>query len=276
MRAEQNYGKIIIENYTVEATHGVNPEEKTEAQPFSVSAVLYENILSAAKSDDVDQTTSYSAVCKRIKAFFCDNCFNLLEKLADDTARLILSEFDKIVRAEVTVKKPKAPMKGKFDYVAVSCCREWTRVFLSLGSNMGDRNAYLDKAVEMLKEDKNIRFIKESNRLQNEAYGGVASGEFINSAVEIYTTYKPLELLDAVHNIENECGRVRRERWGDRTLDVDVLFFGNEVYDEGDLIVPHPDMQNRSFVLLPMSELAPNLIHPVLNKRICELLKNIE
>ena len=117
----------------------------------------------------------------------------------------------------------------------------------------------------------NIKDIKESERLYTEAYGGVATGEFVNSCVRLKTIYTPHELLSKNGEIEKAGDRVRTVHWGDRTLDVDIIFFGDQVIGDDDLAVPHPDMQNREFVLKPLFELCPNKVHPLFKKRVSEL-----
>lgn len=267
--------KIIIENFEVLACHGVNPEEKVNKQRFVFCAVLSVDIVEAAESDDLNKTVSYAAVKKHIQAFCEGNCFDLIETLAARLADGILKAFPLVRDIELTVKKPDAPMSGKFDYVAVSVKRAWHRVYLALGSNEGDRNAYLDFALNALKNDDNFSNIKESKRLKTEPYGGVATDSFLNSAVECDTLYSPERLLEVIQAIELSGGRVRKERWGNRTLDIDILFYDDCVIEQNDLCVPHLDMENRNFVLIPLAELCPNKVHPLLKKRVqgmlCEL-----
>lgn len=267
--------KVLIENYEVTACHGVNPEEKTNPQRFLISCVI-ECDGSLAQNDDIDKTVSYSAVCKTIKAFFCENSFNLLETLATGVARKILISFDLAKKITVTVKKPDAPMKGKFDWVGVETTLAWHEIYLSLGSNMGDRNGYLDFAICSLRADENIKAVKESTRIESEPYGSVASGKFINSAVKIMTLYSPQELLRAVNEIEEKGGRIRLEHWGNRTLDIDIIFYDDLYIQDDNLIIPHKDMRNRMFVLKPLEELCPNKIHPVCGKRVYEMRSRLE
>lgn len=269
-------GKVLIENYEVVACHGVNPEEKTGPQRFLISCAIDCDVALATKSDNIDETVSYSAVCKLIKAFFCENCFNLLETLAVRLCKKILRTFDLATGVSVTVKKPDAPMKGTFDWVGVETSLSWHKAYLSLGSNLGDKSAYLDFAVNALKNDENVKDVRESGRIETEPYGGVATEKFLNSAVEIKTLYTPRELLDAIHEIENNGGRVRCERWGNRTLDIDIIFFDDLYLEDDDLVIPHPEMRYRKFVLLPLYELCPNKIHPVCGKRVYELLAKLD
>lgn len=267
--------KIIICDYEVLACHGVNPEEKTNAQRFLISAEIFSDFSRACVSDNVEDTISYSAVCKLIKAYVKDNCFNLLEKLADSLAREILRSFDSVEKLIVTVKKPDAPMKGIFDYVGVRIERGWHKVYIALGSNIGDREAYLDAAALSLKKDGNIKNFVESDRMKTKPYGGVADAEFLNGAAEFLTLYSPIQLLNVLNGIEAENNRKREARWGNRTLDLDILFYDDEIINSKSLTIPHADMQNRDFVLKPLSELCPNYIHPVYKKSVSELYRSL-
>lgn len=268
-------GAIIIESYEVTACHGVNPEEKTEPQRFVVSARLHLDIAAAAESDDIDKTVSYSAVCKRIKAFLSDEGKNLLEHLSLTLARDIMLAFPAVNRAEVTVKKPDAPMKGVFDWVGVQAVVTRNTAYIALGSSEGDRAAYLDRAIELLKQNPFVLSVLESGLIVTPPYGGVAQGEFLNSVARVVTLLDADGLFALMRDIENECGRVREKRWGDRTLDLDLVMFNDEVRGEGDLILPHPEMHKRDFVLRPLAEIAPYAVHPLIKKRVCELLADL-
>jgi 2-amino-4-hydroxy-6-hydroxymethyldihydropteridine diphosphokinase len=130
------------------------------------------------------------------------------------------------------------------------------RAFLALGSNLGDRRAYLKSALERLPD-----LVAVSHLYETDPVGGPpGQGAFLNCVVELHTARSPRELLAEAQAAESAAERVRRERWGPRTLDVDVLLVGDEVVDEPDLTVPHPRMWERGFVLVPLADLAPELV----------------
>lgn len=130
------------------------------------------------------------------------------------------------------------------------------RAFLSLGSNLGDRRAYLRSAVDRFPD-----VVAVSQLYETDPVGGPpGQGAFLNCVVELRTTRTPRELLTMAQAAESAAERVRVERWGPRTLDVDVLLVGDEVVDEPDLTVPHPRMWERGFVLVPLADLAPELV----------------
>lgn len=148
------------------------------------------------------------------------------------------------------------------------------RAYLSIGSNLGDRINYINKAIEKLKQN-NIKIIKSSNIIETEPYGYKEQGKFLNMAVEIDSDLEPFELMKLISKIESELGRIRTKRWGPRVIDIDIIFYNSLIINEPDLKIPHPDMQNRFFVLKPLQEIAPDFVHPVLKKTITELLENL-
>ena len=134
--------------------------------------------------------------------------------------------------------------------------REPVRAFLALGSNLGDRRAHLSQALGRLPD-----VVAVSRLYETDPVGGPpGQGAYLNCVVELRTTRSPRELLAAAQAAEAAAARVRTERWGPRTLDVDVLLVGDEVVDEPDLAVPHPRMWERGFVLVPLADLAPELV----------------
>jgi 2-amino-4-hydroxy-6-hydroxymethyldihydropteridine diphosphokinase len=130
------------------------------------------------------------------------------------------------------------------------------RAFLGLGSNLGDRRAYLREAVERLPDVAAVSPLYETDPVG----GPPGQGAYLNGVVELSTARTPRELLSIAQAAEAAAARIRVERWGPRTLDVDVLLVGDETVDEPDLIVPHPRMWSRGFVLVPLGDLAPELV----------------
>lgn len=140
---------------------------------------------------------------------------------------------------------------------------------LSLGSNLGFRKSNLRKALKALSGIAKI--MKISRFIHTRPYGKTDQPDFINCAVKIETRLSPEELLDQLLNIEERLGRVRKEKWGPRKIDIDIIFYNDGVIDTPRLKVPHPDMQNRDFVLKPLMEICPDFVHPVLKKSVREM-----
>ena len=137
---------------------------------------------------------------------------------------------------------------------------------------MGDRETNLDRARNLIGEKcgelKNISSIYETA-----AWGKTDQPMFLNQALEVSTPLKPMLLLRRILEIEKQLGRTRHEKYGPRIIDIDILFYNDEIYNDSLLTVPHPALQYRRFALKPMNELAPNLVHPVLKKTIAQLLE---
>ena len=146
--------------------------------------------------------------------------------------------------------------------------------YVALGSNLGDKEANLRKALELLQE-RGVEVVKTSSFICTEPYGVTDQPQFLNGVCEVRTSMAPLALLHTLLEIEQEMGRVRLRHWGERNIDLDLLLYEDVVMDTEELKLPHPDMQNRDFVLLPLFEIAPELIHPVLRKNIGELKEKL-
>ena len=142
--------------------------------------------------------------------------------------------------------------------------------YLALGSNLGDKEANLRRALELVQQ-RGVEVVKTSSFICTEPYGVTDQPQFLNGVCEVRTSLEPLELLQTLLEIEQEMGRVRLRHWGERNIDLDLLLYEDVVMDTPELILPHPDMQNRDFVLLPLAEIAPELVHPILQKSIEEL-----
>jgi len=149
------------------------------------------------------------------------------------------------------------------------------RCYIGLGSNLGDRRRYIADAVGRMREAAGIVVRRVSMLIETAPVGGPPQGKFLNGVVEIETTLPPRELLKELQGIEGALGRVRAERWGPRTIDLDILLYGDEVVTEADLMIPHALMHERAFVLRPLAEIAPGARHPVLRKSVGELLTQL-
>lgn len=146
-----------------------------------------------------------------------------------------------------------------------------TDVYLLLGSNEGDREQWLQQAVEQLGVTGNISI--QSAIYQTAAWGIEDQPAFLNMALCLQTELPPLELLQKIHHIEQTLGRQRTLKWGQRTLDIDILFYGDALIDLPELKIPHPYLQERRFALVPLKEIAPDFLHPGLNKTVSRLLE---
>ena len=267
---------IRIYDLEVYGHHGVYEEENKLGQLFKISVNAYVDIEDAANDDDIDKSVNYGSIARLVNAHMSNKVYKLLEAACEGLAREILLTFDRIRRVEIEIKKPWAPIGLHLESVSVSIDREWHTVYVAFGSNMGNKQEYIDNALKELEGYEDIRIIKCSDIYETEPYGGVEQDKFLNGVVKIETLKTPETLLKCLNTIESSAGRVREIHWGPRTLDLDIIFYDDLIMYTENLIIPHVDMQNRDFVLKPLCDINPYYIHPVLKKSVTELLGELQ
>lgn len=147
--------------------------------------------------------------------------------------------------------------------------------YLGLGSNLGDRKEYINQALSRLVSHSGIKLLKCSSIIETKAFGKTDQPDFLNCILKIDTPLQPRDLLNLCLKIEKNLGRIRYEKWGPRIIDIDILFYGDMIIEEKELIIPHPGIANRKFVLDSLNELCPDYVHPVLQKRINEIYNEL-
>lgn len=262
---------VEIKGVKVEACHGVLEKEKRNPQKFLIDISFDYDYFSAAQSDNIEKAVNYSTVCHTAYEVATKNSFDLIEKLAYEIAYTAMEKFPAIMAISVTVHKPQAPVTIPFEDISVTAELERVKAVLSLGSSQGDKKAALDGAIAALNATRGIKVLNVSDYISTKPYGGVAKGEFLNCALAIECLLTPKQLLNTIHKIESDFGRVRKERWGDRTLDIDIIFFGNKVIAEEGLCIPHPDYFNRDFVIVPIKQIVPDFVCPVRRMRVGDM-----
>lgn len=146
------------------------------------------------------------------------------------------------------------------------------KLYLLLGGNLGNRTAYLQQARESIAAQ--VGGIQQSSKIyETAAWGKTDQPNFLNQVLEVKTGLAPEQVLQQINSIEHELGRVRLEHWGSRVIDIDILFYNALVLQTQRLTIPHPQLHARRFTLLPLAEIAPELVHPVLEKSISQLLE---
>ena len=263
--------KIHIHNLEIFCNHGVYPEENTLGQKFLVSASLYTDTRQAGLTDDLKKSIHYGEVCHMIKKFMKEHTFKLIESAAEQLAAYLLIHTANLQKIRLEVKKPWAPIGLPLETVSVEIERAWHTAYIALGSNMGDREGYLRQAVTSLDETTGCQVERVSEFVVTAPYGGVEQEDFLNGCLLLKTLLPPVDLLHRLQELEQAAGRERLVHWGPRTLDLDLLFYDDEIWDTQELTIPHPDMQNRDFVLAPLEQIAPLKRHPLLNKTIRQL-----
>ena len=268
--------KIYINNLEFIGFHGVFPEEKKVGQKFLVSLELTVDTREAGKTGDLTKSVHYGLVAQDVEKLFLEKSIDLIETCAENIAEMVLKKYELVKEVKVIVKKPWAPLQMHFENVAVEITRKWHRVYLSLGSNIGNKRKNLLEAIRKIGELENTEVVKSSTILETEPFGYLEQDNFLNTCLEVKTLMTAQEFLKEILQIELDMGRVREIKWGPRIIDIDILFYDKEIIEEDNLAVPHPWICEREFVLDPLSEIAPNYIHPLEKKTITMLARKLK
>lgn len=267
---------IQIVDLEVFAYHGVFPEEREKGQFFSINANLFLDTRKAGMSDELKYTIDYGAVCEFMHKFMQENTYNLIETAAEQLAQALLLKFDLLETIMLEIRKPSAPINLEFNSVSVNIERGWCEAYIAFGSNMGDKEKYIDDAINSLKKLPQIKVLAVSDKYVTAPYGNVEQDDFLNGVIKIKTLLSASELLQIMQQLEDIAGRKREIHWGPRTLDLDLLFYDNDIIDNDDLTVPHPDIKNREFVLKPLMQIAPYKTHPLYHKTIADMYEELK
>ncbi|MFL0198664.1 2-amino-4-hydroxy-6-hydroxymethyldihydropteridine diphosphokinase [Clostridium sp. WILCCON 0269] len=267
---------IYIKDLEVYAYHGVNQAEKDLGQRFLISLKIFVDLSEAADKDDLNKTVNYSELCFEIEEEFTRKRYNLIERSAQALADFILKKYEIVERVVVKVKKPWAPIGKPLEWVAVEIDRCWHRAYIAVGSNMGDREQNIKNAICEIDCSSHNKVTKISKLYETKPVGYIEQADFLNGAVEIKTLMEPKKLMRFLLEVEKALKRERTVKWGPRTIDLDIILYDNIVTCEEEIIIPHPRMQERLFVLKPLSDIAPYIIHPILNARIMDLTRELE
>jgi len=264
--------QIRLIGLTARGRHGVFPEERRDGQDFTIDVVLHVDTTKAAATDDVADTVHYGDLAVRIADVVRGEPVDLIETLAARIAESCLASADcaNVATVDVAVHKPQAPITEVFADVVVAIRRDRAELLpldrrpeqpvtavLALGTNLGDREATLRAAVAGLSGVPNLRIDAVSPVVETDPVGGPEQPDFLNAVVLVTTGLSARELLAAAQAIEVEQGRERTVRWGPRTLDVDVIRYGDLRSVDPLLELPHPRAEQRAFVLVPWLAVDP-------------------
>ncbi len=266
---------IKIRNLEIFSNHGVLKEENVLGQKFLISADIYLDTGKAGRSDDLSYSVNYAEICHTVKHIMESNTFRLIETAAEKICENLLREYCLIKKISLEVKKPWAPILLPLEHVSVCVERMWHRVYLSLGSNMGDRKKYLDDAAEYLRNTDTIRNVKVSDYIETAPYGKTDQDPFMNCCIELETLLDPHELHAVTSQAEQNAKRERKIHWGPRTLDVDIILYDDIVMHDDTLTIPHIDMANREFVLRPLCQLNPYAVNHATGKSAAAMLAEL-
>lgn len=267
--------KLYLKDVEIFANHGVFKEEKSLGQKFILSLELDLDLCEAAKSCDLSKSVHYGELCHNIEKEFQKESYDLIETAAEKIAEYVLYNYNLVYGVKVLLKKPWAPIGRHLDTAAIEIYRKWHKAYISIGSNIGNKEENIKNSIEKLKEYKEIDVTKVSSIIETEPWGYEEQDSFKNSAIEIRTFLNPKELMTILLTIEDEMKRERIIRWGPRIIDLDIIFFDDYVTSDEFVTIPHPRMEDREFVLAPLNEISPNLIHPLNKKRVFRMLEEI-
>ena len=268
--------KIYLKNVEIFANHGVFKEEKTLGQKFILDLELTLSLEESGRTGDLARSVHYGELCHGIEKEFVKESYDLIETAAQKVAEFTLYNYPLVKEVKVTLKKPWAPIGRHLDYAAVQIERGWHEAYLSIGSNIGNKEENLHRAIELINSYKEIEVEKVSSFLVTEPWGYLDQEKFVNAALKLKTILSPQELMKVLLDIEQEMKRERIIKWGPRIIDLDIIFYDNLVLEDELVTGPHPRMEEREFVLKPLSEICGNKVHPLLKKRVFRLLEDIE
>lgn len=266
---------IRIKGLKIYAYHGCLQEEREKGQEFTLDITLHLNLDRAGSTDDLDQTINYALVCEKAGESFTKYTYNLIESAAEEVADMILKDFPLCECVDVEVFKPHAPIDMDFENVSVFISRKRHIAYIAVGSNIGDGEDTIEKAKEMFVKREGNKILKESALIVTKPYGVTDQPDFTNGMWKVETLLNPFELLKKLNEIEARLGRERLVHWGPRTIDLDIIYYDDEVIDTEKLTVPHIDMANRDFVLKPLLDVDPYKRHPLNNMRASEMLEKL-
>lgn len=265
---------ILLEDLEIRAFHGVLPEEKRLGQKFLLTIRMEMDLRPAGVSDDLTKSVSYAEVARGVTEVFTQTTVDLIEAAAERVARYILVTWPVIGQVTVCVKKPWAPVGLPLGAPAVSIRRGWHRAFVALGANLGERETTLRDALCRL-ETEETKVMAVSGFHETKPVGVVDQPDFLNAVAALRTLRTPSELLADLQAVEQAHGRTREVRWGPRTLDLDLLMYDALITDSPELVLPHPRMMERRFVLEPLCEIAPWLADPLSGRRMADALREL-
>ena len=264
--------RITLTGLRAFAHHGVLEFERTDGQTFVIDVTVHLALSDAAAGDDLAQTVHYGVLADQVVAAVERDPVDLIETVAERVAEVALA-YERVQFVEVTVHKPDAPIAVPFADVSVTILRGRLDVpragevaVIALGSNLGDREHTLVAALEELDAVDGVSVVSSSPLIETIALRPAGADpdapRYVNAVALIRTTLAPEQLLDVLHAIESAHGRERAERWGDRTLDLDIVSYGELEQQTERLTLPHPRAHERDFVLRPWLAVDPDAVLP--------------
>lgn len=261
---------IFLEGMTFKGYHGVLPEERSRGQRFLVDVELLVEDSFWPEKDDLQEVVDYASVYATVKEVVEGEAVNLLETLGEKLVTALFLRFP-VEEIALCIQKPEAPLgegkgragvrlkrqRGEWQQKKEQEKQSWTLAYVGMGSNLGDRQAFLWQALGLLAVHPQVRLEKVSSFYETQPVGVAGQELFLNAVAEISTALSAERLLALLLKIEEKLGRRRPYPGAPRTIDLDLLLYGEERIELPDLIVPHPRLLERDFMLVPLLEIAP-------------------
>ena len=267
--------QLRIKDLEVYAYHGVFQAEKEMGQRFVLDVCIDYDMTRTARTEDLTSSIHYGILAEQLTGWMQGDQVDLIETVAFQLVQHIFETYNFVSKVRLEVKKPWAPVALPLDTCSVTIEREKKRAFIGLGSNMGDKGQQLATAVSKL-EEKGIMILQTSSQIETAPWGGVEQDSFLNQVVEVETWFTPQDLIETLLDIELEMGRVREVKWGPRVIDLDLLYMEDLILYSSDLILPHPYVAERAFVLESLNEIAPYFVDPVQRRQIRQLWEAVK
>ena len=266
--------QLRIKDLEVYAYHGVFPAEKELGQRFVLDLWVDYEMTRAARTGDLEASIHYGILAEQLTEWMQAEKIDLIETVAFQLVQKIFESYAFVEKVRLELKNLGLLFLAIRDLFGDNRTEKKTGL-IGLGTNMGDKQLQLETALEKIK-DRGIRLLQTSTRIETEPWGGVEQDTFLNQVAEVETWMTPEDLLETLLAIEQEMGRVREVKWGPRVIDLDLLYMEDTICYSPSLILPHPYVAERAFVLESLNEIAPHFVDPVQRKPIRQLWEAVK
>jgi dihydroneopterin aldolase/2-amino-4-hydroxy-6-hydroxymethyldihydropteridine diphosphokinase len=259
--------KLFITDLEVYGFHSVEPDTDKSGEKYIISAELSLNLKEAGDTDRFEDTVHLVKLCNEMSDVFTHNTHKQIERSAEEIATYILLHYPIVYHVAISIKKPWIQAGLTIDHTGIRIERQWHTVFLGVGSNLGDRMKHIRAAADLINSTEFTTITRTSQIYETEPHGYLEQEMFLNCVFEIQTLLTPRSLVSLLLDIEKKLKRQRKIHLGPRTIDLDILFYDNVITSFEEAVIPHPRLHERRFVLKPLCDIAPYLVHPILNER---------
>lgn len=268
--------QLIIKELELFGHHGVNIEEKNMGQKFVLDLILDLDLQDACQTDNLENTINYAQLCHELQHEFKKDKHDLIEHVAHVLCFYVLNNYPNVQTVTLTLKKPWAPILLPINYPAVRIVRSRHSAYIAVGSNLGDKRNNIEMALEKIDKSLHTKILSRSTLIETDPVGYEDQDVFLNGVFKVSTTLTPKQLINWLMTIEEDLKRERLVKWGPRTIDLDVIYYDDLITDDAEIVLPHPRMHERAFVLEPLAEIAPYAVHPLYKLRTVELLTKLK